>query len=152
VIADLLEDCDTVVVGRVVNSKTILVKDGRSIRNDYDLRISDVLKEPGKRFGTATVHTFGGTYRFDDGSTATVVIPSQPSLLVGSRYLIFANSADAAGAIDPCYSGTIEFKNDAATAVLMSDQTDQRIRGISGVSQTEILRNVRSTLAKGAGK
>jgi hypothetical protein len=152
---DLVSDSSTIVIGQVIGERAVLVNDGRAIRTEYTFRLASVLKGAGTNSETRIVVLPGGTYRFDDGTSATIDEFSVPRLLVRHTYMIFGSPLDASPrTIAPSYSdqGVFELGSDGKTVTPHTIRPGDTMRRLSNSSQAQLISDVQSSITKDASK
>jgi hypothetical protein len=83
---------DLIVRVDVESNRCALVSDGKAILTRYEAKIDDVYRGALMPGATLLVVLAGGKYRFSDGTSAQVDVPSQRRLLNGHQYILFLRS------------------------------------------------------------
>jgi hypothetical protein len=89
----LVAGSSTIVVGTVSSATSALEDQGRSIRTNYQLNVTQTIKGDFSQAGL--VEMPGGTYTFSDGSVATQYEPVWKALRVGVTYILFLAASNA---------------------------------------------------------
>lgn len=151
---ELVASNQTIVLGKVVGTRSYWNEDRSFILTDIRVRAKEVLKgNPGKRNFTVTI--MGGKV----GDVTTLIVAG-PELQIGSEYLLFVNREDLPGAsqvatvrdlcqgifdIVPDPSGTVAISQ-AARHPLLADKSGfvEPPGGRSGIALHDVLREIRS--------
>ena len=96
-IEELAKRSDLIVVGRTVGHRTSLRPDGNFITNDYTVRVQDVIKGDLPKRASILVTLPGGTFRFPDGTFATVMPIGEKTVEDRQQYIFFLKAKKAKG-------------------------------------------------------
>ncbi len=144
-LSELAKDSTAIVIAIPLDQASRLSQNGTTILTEYRLRIEQDFKSHFKPGETVSLGIPGGKIEFPNGTSAEIVTPNFPRMLIGNRYVIFVGPREVSFRPTGGSQGIFEFLKDGRTVKPFKSGFEQNSLSILATeNQTKFLQNVQS--------